>query len=555
MNLIVNNISIISAETKMAKTQDFIKGINVVTSSGQVGGNWVGKSSMLRSIFHTLGADGCFSDNWENEGTYIYLLDFNIDNTNYLMLRKNKLFKLFDSKRKLIFSVSNREKLAEELIKLFNQKIYLKTHDGNYKLAFPAYNYLLNYIDQNKIEPTNFKSFNYLNSFKEYYSDVIYSHLGLRNNNSNSLKEQQERLLKQKKELEDREKTLNEMNKEIESSSGIILDFDIFKEKLKVHEQIYRELANNINKYKKKINNAYNLKVELETLLNEIDSLMRIENKELNKELKTHKCSKCESLISDEQWYYFHKVKFIDGYCVQRLNVEEKLNQVKREIEIDSQQYEKILNDINNVEKEIFNSSKEIKDGLKALGLKDISTSIIKQIGKSRGEIESIQQGLTKIKKELREIESKKNEINNCYYKNFNELLLKYSVTGIESNIEKAVNKIKVDGTHNNIITVVWLCSLLKTKYEFNPTAVRYPLIFDTPNNANFDKENEKKIFDIIFDSIPEKGQVITSLVGFLESDYKNYNFNKITLDNTPYKLLNKEDYIKCSNKYSFLGF
>lgn len=552
MNLIVNSIAIISSETKMAKIQHFVQGINVVTSPSKIDGNWIGKSSLLGSIFHTLGADCWFSDKWQKEGLYIYLLDFNIDDNNYLMLRRNKLFKLFDENKSLIFSVSDRNELTEELLKLFNQAIYLKNHEGIYKLAHPVYNYLLNYIDQNKIQPTTFQSFAGLNAFTDYYNDLIYSQLGVHNDNSNALKEEEKRLILEKKEVEERQKILNEMNKEIEKNIGTVLDLNSLQKNLAFHEQRYRNLANQINKHKKKLNDAYNLKAELEELLKEIDNLIKYEKKEL----KSRKCSHCNSVLSDSQFYYFCKVKYIDGYGLQKLSIEDKLNYLKRKIELESQQYERILTEIKSIEKEIFNGSNEIKDGLKALGLNEIIAKIIRQIGETEIRINSLKERIKEVKKSLREIEKRKKEIDKEYTNVFNNILLKYSITGLEQNsIEKASTKIKVDGTHNNIIAVAWLCSLLKIKYKFNPNAIKYPLIFDTPNNADLDEKNQQKIFRLIFDNLPENGQIITSLIGFKESDYENYKINKITLENQKYLLLNKEDYFKCIEKYNYLNF
>ena len=73
----VNNLSIICEQTKKAKYCTFEKGINVVTSDSiKSEGNFVGKSSLLRSIFHTLGADARFSDMWEKKGNIFISLNF-----------------------------------------------------------------------------------------------------------------------------------------------------------------------------------------------------------------------------------------------------------------------------------------------------------------------------------------------------------------------------------------------------------------------------------------------------------------------------------------------
>lgn len=57
-----------------------------------------------------------------------------------------------------------------------------------------------------------------------------------------------------------------------------------------------------------------------------------------------------------------------------------------------------------------------------------------------------------------------------------------------------------------NIIQVVWLCLLLKIKYEFNLDSLIYFLVFDNFNNVDFDEDNERKIFNLIFDNLFENG-------------------------------------------------
>lgn len=54
--LTVNHLYIFSPSEKKAKHISFSAGINVVTSS-KVDGNKKGKSILLKSIYHTLGAD------------------------------------------------------------------------------------------------------------------------------------------------------------------------------------------------------------------------------------------------------------------------------------------------------------------------------------------------------------------------------------------------------------------------------------------------------------------------------------------------------------------
>ena len=556
--MIINLIAIISVETKEAKIQRFQKGINVVTSSGVVDGNFTGKSSVLRSIFHTLGADGKFNYNkWESEGKYIYILDFSVENENYIMLRRGSFFKMYHkdnlyNKIELLFAVNNRDKLAEELVKLFNQEIYLKSHEGTYKLAHPAYNYLLNYIEQKEIKLTEFRTFNQLNAFPaSYYSDLIYSHLGVRNDKENELKENLNNSEKRKKELSERKNVLFEMNKEITSEGHSNLNIEDLKSKIRIHEERYRVVINKLNKHKSALMEAHNTRVELELLWNDIDGVISSEQSKLTKSLKTHTCPYCQTEINDEESYYFHKVKHIDSYSLQKLMIEEQLANINRKIELENNHYTAVQKEADAIENEIFNISKEVKDGILVLGIKEIESNIIKQMTLVENEIISIDDLIKDINEQLRKFKKQRDEVDSYYSNYLNQMLLYYRINGLDlkENL-KAADKLETDGSETNIAAVAWLLALLKTKYKYNSQAVIYPIIFDTPNNADLDEANKYEIFRMIFDHLPQEGQIITSLVGFDENKFNEYDINVIVLNNPQYDLLNREDYQLCNNLF-----
>ncbi len=75
-SLFVNSLYIFEYESKMAKKIDFKHGINILTSD-EKSGNDVGKSVLLKSIYHTLGADSIFDHMW-NKITKTYILNVTI---------------------------------------------------------------------------------------------------------------------------------------------------------------------------------------------------------------------------------------------------------------------------------------------------------------------------------------------------------------------------------------------------------------------------------------------------------------------------------------------
>ena len=234
----VNNLSIISEQTKKAKYCTFEKGINVVTSdSVKSEGNFVGKSSLLRSIFHTLGADARFSDMWEKEGKYIYILEFCVDDVRYTMLRFDSLFKLFDRNNKLLFMVSNRDQLALKFKDIFGFNVYLMNHAKKYVLAAPAINYLLNFIDQTEIKCCSFSSFQNLNAYSDWYSDAINALVGVKNDSFNKLKKELNEKQTELKEKNERELFYDNMLNELDDKNDLpLVNMDAILAEMKKYE-------------------------------------------------------------------------------------------------------------------------------------------------------------------------------------------------------------------------------------------------------------------------------------------------------------------------------
>ena len=69
--LVVKKIYIFDLKDKKAYYTEFLDGINVITSDEENGNN-VGKSLIMKSIYHTLGADCFFAERFDvNSKTFI----------------------------------------------------------------------------------------------------------------------------------------------------------------------------------------------------------------------------------------------------------------------------------------------------------------------------------------------------------------------------------------------------------------------------------------------------------------------------------------------------
>lgn len=204
--LTIKELYIFSIKEKRAKYVDFSERINVITSS-KVNGTKKGKSAIMKSIYHTLGADCFFEDKW-NINDKVNIMKVAIDKTDYFILRYQRLFKLYFAENlKEIFRTCNRGELSEKLGEIYGFKVMLPNKEtGNIEVAPPAFNYLLNYIDQDGMDGSKFLSFSSLQQYSDYKDKVLYYHFGV-------YTEEYYNIVKKIEELEDQIQTFSEKEK------------------------------------------------------------------------------------------------------------------------------------------------------------------------------------------------------------------------------------------------------------------------------------------------------------------------------------------------------
>lgn len=100
--MIFKRLYLFSSSEKKAKVVEFADGKNIITSS-PVDGTDRGKSVIMKSLYHALGADCYFDDKWQDDDK-TYIVNFSIANEEYYIFRCNRLFKVFDSNCRLYLS-------------------------------------------------------------------------------------------------------------------------------------------------------------------------------------------------------------------------------------------------------------------------------------------------------------------------------------------------------------------------------------------------------------------------------------------------------------------
>ena len=178
-NMYFKNILIADVQNKTARFVSFKKGLNVITSSE----NHVGKSSIIKSLYYTLGAEVKFDNRW-NKNSKITIVTIDVDGFEYRVVRFIKKFAIFKGTKLILLTDSVTTQLAPKLAEVFDFYVYLSEKNDEKRVvqAPPAFTFMPYYIDQDIGWSGLYESFQSLEQFeKKERIKSLYFHLGLYN--------------------------------------------------------------------------------------------------------------------------------------------------------------------------------------------------------------------------------------------------------------------------------------------------------------------------------------------------------------------------------------
>lgn len=544
-SLIINELYIFDAMEKKAKKVEFSSGINIVTSS-KINGNTRGKSMILKSIYHTLGADAIFKNAKWNLKDKMFIIKFNINNDSYYIYRSREYFKILNSTLNALFTTDHRDKLAKYLESIYNFSVYLPNRTTQkLELTSPVYSYLLNYLDQDFINGPNFNSFEKLGQYSNYKEPLIFSHFGIFNKEYyelfNKIINNKKAIENLKKEQSFNDGMLSKLNKYM-GDTKTSFDIESLELELNKSKNEYELLISKMNKIKTKLIKFRNEKFEIEKQINDLELFSKKEAKEIEK--MNCICPSCNQEIDILE----EKLKrnyYLEDYIVLKKDFAMSLEEINSDIIKEQEKYQEFVDKLKIYEEKVSMVNSDISSVLKHVAFNETRDRLLKEFNINDSKLIDLATALKNDEALLRKYNKRKTDANNFY----NKLMIKsrtdYDLVQIEdAQILKVGQQFGFNGSNKPITTLVWYFNLLKTKFEFNPETLKFPLILDSPNNAETDYNSKEMIFKFILNNLFENQQLIVSSVGFDEKDYPDYKIDKIIiLTNEKHQLLNEKDY------------
>lgn len=543
--LVIKKLYIFEISNKLAKRVDFEEGINIITSDKEKG-NDVGKSIILKSIYHTLGADSIFDDKW-NSKSKIYLLHVDINASEYYIYRNDKMFKVYSGDFNKKFSTINRKELSEYMEYLYGFSVKLPNrNDEELELTPPVYSYLLNYVDQDHMNGSKFDSFMSLGQYPNYKENVLYNHFGILTDEYFEAARKIEKLKREENSLLEEKLIVDKMLKKIRAYlEGIDTpgDEETLRIELNKSKKEYTDIVVSLKKAKDKLTKLRNEKIELESTIKGLLEFRKTRENEVQK-VNKNVCPSCSQQIDNIGKRISENSQLEDLYIIKD-ELDELLLEVNRKLMLHEEKYIRLLSKYEQFEKGIEFNNHNISDVFKHRGYLETRDNLVKEYGTLEANLSINNESKKEKEAIIKKYKKLKDQANSLYEQYMTESIKEFGLEEIKSkSVKHITNNLKARGSNIPITTIIWHFNLLKIKSKLNKDSIKFPIVLDSPNNVELDDNKEKALFNYIFINRNKDTQLIISTLGFDAKDYEEVEIDKvIKFNNKKYNLLNNKEY------------
>lgn len=545
MNFIFKKLRISDISNKLSKTIEFSECDNLITSEY----NSMGKSVLMKSLYHTLGADSSFDNNFCKENV-LFTLDFVYGDDEYRVLRFKDAFSIIKNNVLVDFANAGcRNDLSLFFKNEFGVSVYLKNRQKNTEIAPPAYLFIPYYLDQDRSwkdeqEPFSKASMGQYEPMNR--NDLYFYHLGIYTSEYGSLKSDIETL---KNEIKNQEDNLTKLDSEYKNVKEIFDNDSVITNSNEL-ETIYRAKSNEINKLMNEQNKLVQQLFEVDQ--QRTNCLLQIKNnKKIVDKIKQNKspssfiveCPNCK-----EEFDVQLKDDVVNLYSIVVIEKEnESLELEAKQLEIEIQKIKQKINDLALQLKDSNDeANKSRTDYEKYVTRKALSSLLDKQLLEIKNlfsEIKSNEELLEYKKNNLSKLKEKTDDAANFFCDQYTSYLYSLGINQFNQKNISAFKKLTLSGSQNVRSTLANYFAFIKTKNNYNPNGFCFPLVIDSPREGEQDEHNSSNILETILgEKIGTSQRIVASV------NAKNY-LSKETLDNIHVIELDGEQGCVMSNK------
>lgn len=547
MSLVFKEILITDIKNKLSKKIVFSSKTNLITSSE----NSRGKSIVLKSLYHTLGANSHFDSSF-NKDDILFDLKFTFNNRDFRIARLKNDYTIF-SNGKLINSIKygNIQQLSEFYKNNLEMFVYLKDRNSITGMAPPAYLFVPYYLDQDVSWKKEQEPFEKMAQYEKLSrNDLYYYHLGIFSDSyfeiDNKIKKCNETLNKIRQELRTKDSLYLDLRKEL--NSDVVVNINELDIELRNLNITMTEQVDKVESLKNKIYERENEKIALQFLIEEIDNTLNQLNKEKTNDTKHVACPNCayefDVNLKDEVELLYNK-EFLKNRKEKALL---DIDKITSEVVDYKNELNKHLDNIQSIKDKIFKKENNYKKYLNREVIKDLLETKTKEIALLEEECQKYELESKRLQLEIESLDEKKIKVGPTFKQYYKSNLLALGVDCFDETKIKPFYKLPISGSLYVRSTLAFYYGFLDTKAKFTKTKFMCPLVIDSPREGEQDDINSSLILDYIFSRNVGDYQLIVASVDaekYINAEILNENQVKvIKISGEKNRLLNKEEYL-----------
>ncbi|WP_107951340.1 AAA family ATPase [Lysinibacillus parviboronicapiens] len=537
---------VIDLKSKRAKEIIFSDGLNLI-----IGKNKTGKSSLIKSILHTLGCEVKFDDSWE-ELINLYYLEVSNGESEFIFARNQKYFYIKTPDNDNFETFITYDDFSERFNTIFNINLKITNNNGESVIPTPALLFSYQFIDQDigwSNIPNRFPNMSHF--FEADKMSILYITDTLPN--EYFIEKEKKDILKKK--ISAQEKNNNEVSgflgtlyeklniQEIESNPDI-----------PIHEESILRLVNEINNTENKIIDLKKMIVSEENIINQSRKVLSIIKGNIDELVKDIKYSNSlPSKLVCPICHTSHTNEFpeILGLISEKDELEILKKETRQHIKLSNENIANYQNDIVVLEIELEHLKTAIEkldnqspfiENIKQEGVLEMANASKELLEEQIGILEGMQLDYIKLDQKVKELSSKKitsgltKSLKDLYHSNAEALNLELASPSFTNFRPSLKNYSGSDLTRA-------IYSYYLSVFEYNIFNSTYPfrfLIIDTPNHQGQDEENLLTIYSRLLYMSTLEGQLI--MVTERTTGSEDYAH---VIELSDYRqVLNKKDYI-----------
>lgn len=517
---VIKKIIVISDNIKSSLEVSFEKGLNII-----IGENKYGKSSIIKSIFYTLGCETQMDKSWKKL-IDTYILFFLYGFKQYCIIRQADIYKIYEVNEnvyKILCNANNYTEFSNYLVKeILGISFELVTKQSKEVCFIPPLLFRYQYIDQEfgwSSLGDGFQNMKYIKNWQDSSIKFVIGYQG----------EEYYKIKKDKDIIDNDIKELTEKYNHYDELISSISNEKMFDDDIKNNQTYIEDVRNKAENMIKEITNNERIRIEMKQNISQIKNELYMNEIELQFIKKSIK-----ELDEDYKFSATLNEKIECPFCGHIYNnkIEDRLEIVKdiqrgkeliREYRNDNDYLQKKLDEYIFEEKESSRKIAKLKVGLKTLNSSiDFSENYKAQgrkeiIDRSKLECESLHNQIDKrvilrgkyINK-IKENESRKRhkEIQDEFKSFYTKVLEKLNIGTSLIKLKNFKQVLENTGSEKPRIILAYYIALYLYNLERGENIFNF-IIIDTPNQQGQDSKNLKNIDSIMEYLLDARGQAI----------------------------------------------